>query len=85
MTGTVVNSTESDQAIEGEFEDWDRSVVSNLLAAFFYGYCATQLLGGHLSDRFGGKLVLAFGMFGLSLTSMLIPVLTRLQDHQLLG
>ena len=30
--------------------------------SFFYGYLATQILGGWLADRYGGKVVLGAGV-----------------------
>src|SRR4029078_4308541 len=33
-----------------------------VLSAFFVGYLMTQILGGRLADRFGGKVVLGCGV-----------------------
>lgn len=41
---------------------WDDSYKGTILSVFFIGYAATQLLGGGLADRFGGKRVLASGL-----------------------
>jgi ACS family sodium-dependent inorganic phosphate cotransporter/ACS family sodium-dependent inorganic phosphate cotransporter-like MFS transporter 9 len=30
-------------------------------SAFLWGYTATQLLGGSLADKYGGRAVIAFG------------------------
>ena len=40
---------------------WSESYKGTILSVFFIGYAATQLLGGGLADRFGGKRVLTAG------------------------
>ena len=35
----------------------------NILGGFSYGYICTQLLGGILAERYGGKWVIGFGTF----------------------
>ena len=42
-------------------------------SAFLYGYMATQLLGGFLADKYGGKMVMAGGIAWFSLASLLLP------------
>ncbi len=44
-----------------------------ILSAFFWGYLWPQLLGGWMSDRFGGRRVLAFGVALWSLATLLTP------------
>lgn len=46
-------------------------------SAFLWGYSATQLLGGSLADRHGGKIVIGYGLFLFSLSSFLLPLLAR--------
>ncbi|CAL8468433.1 g7973 [Coccomyxa elongata] len=43
-------------------------------SAFLWGYMGTQLLGGTLADRVGGKLVMAWGIALFSLTSLMMPL-----------
>ncbi|EIE19438.1 MFS general substrate transporter [Coccomyxa subellipsoidea C-169] len=43
-------------------------------SAFLWGYMGTQLLGGTMADRVGGKLVMAWGIAVFSLTSLLMPL-----------
>ncbi len=43
-------------------------------SAFIWGYMATQLLGGTLADKYGGKVVMAFGMLWFSLASLALPL-----------
>lgn len=42
-------------------------------AAFLWGYMATQLVGGALADKYGGKLVMAGGIAWFSVASLLLP------------
>lgn len=51
----------SKQNHNGEF-NWDAQLQGLILGAFYYGFCLTQILGGILAERYGGKWV-----FGLSL------------------
>lgn len=52
---------------------WDREVQGRVLSAFFVGYLLTQILGGRLADRFGGKVVLGTGVLLWSLFTALTP------------
>ena len=52
---------------------WDEGVQGIILSCFYFGYMVTQLLGGYLADRFGGKLVLAVGVIWWSLFTILTP------------
>lgn len=70
MTGT------EDGTLEGEF-DWSRSVIANLLGAFFYGYACTQLIGGIMVNRFGAKWLLFGGMLLASISMLFMPLLAR--------
>ena len=44
-----------------------------MLSSFFLGYALTQILGGQLSDRLGGKKVLAGGVALWSFFTFLLP------------
>jgi len=55
-----------------EFQ-WDQTTKGIVLSSFFYGYLATQVLGGWLADRYGGKVVLGFGVLWWSLFTLLTP------------
>ncbi|MCJ7814600.1 MAG: ACS family MFS transporter, partial [Xanthomonadales bacterium] len=51
--------------------DTERGVV---LSSFFVGYLVTQVLGGSLAARLGGKAVLGFGVLWWSLFTILTPL-----------
>lgn len=53
---------------------WDKSYCGTVLSAFFAGYAATQILGGRLADKYGGKAVLGAGLAVWSLCTVLTPI-----------
>ena len=52
---------------------WDQTTKGIVLSSFFYGYLATQVLGGWLADRYGGKIVLGLGVLWWSIFTLLTP------------
>ncbi|CAC5398744.1 SLC17A5 [Mytilus coruscus] len=61
----------------GEF-DWDKSTRSAILSSFFYGYMVTQIPGGWLADRFGGRRVFGLSMAIASVLTLLTPTCARI-------
>lgn len=57
--------------------DWDKEIRSSILASFFYGYIVTQIPGGWLSDKFGGKRVFGISMAVSGAATILLPVCAR--------
>ncbi|MGH8679056.1 MAG: ACS family MFS transporter [Burkholderiales bacterium] len=55
---------------------YDAAQQGIVLSAFFWGYLLTQLLGGVVADRIGGKWVLAAGVGIWSLATFLTPPAT---------
>ena len=53
---------------------WDPARQGVVLSAFFVGYLATQILGGRLADRFGGKIVLGLGVLFWSAFTFITPI-----------
>lgn len=45
-----------------------------MLGSFFYGYITTQVLGGWLAQRYGGKHVYGFGVLMTALLSLFSPL-----------
>lgn len=60
----------------GEF-DWDKNTRSAILSSFFYGYVLTQIPGGWLADRFGGKRIYGTAMAISGVATLLMPVFAR--------
>jgi MFS transporter, ACS family, solute carrier family 17 (sodium-dependent inorganic phosphate cotransporter), other len=56
-----------------------------VLSAFFWGYIVSQLAGGWIADRFGGKAVLAFGVACWSLATFITPLCAALSFPLLLA
>jgi len=56
-----------------ESYDWDLSTQGLVLSSFFIGYLLTQVVGGKLADRYGGKVVLGFGVLLWSLFTLVTP------------
>jgi ACS family sodium-dependent inorganic phosphate cotransporter len=59
-------------AMKDEF-GWDKTTQGWVMSSFFGGYLFTQIAGGLLADRFGGKPVLATGVIFWSLFTALTP------------
>ncbi|XP_014769647.1 sialin isoform X3 [Octopus bimaculoides] len=74
------NRTSNGENFEGEFE-WSNTLQSNMLAGYFYGYIVTNLLGGVLADKYGGKKVMGASIFSASVLTVLHPSLTRISGY----
>lgn len=59
-------------AMKDEF-GWDKTTQGWVMSSFFLGYLTTQILGGWLADRYGGKPVLAGGVLLWSAFTALTP------------
>ena len=53
---------------------WSDSQVGFIFSSFYIGYMLTMALGGYLSDKFGGKLVLGYGVVLWSIFTILTPL-----------
>jgi ACS family glucarate transporter-like MFS transporter len=67
-----VNFSVAAPAIMQHF-NWDIGVMGLAMSMFGVGYILTQIPAGLLSDRFGGRRVLAAGSLGWSLCTLLTP------------
>jgi len=56
--------------------NWNMKNQGLILGAFFYGYTTTQVLGGTLAQKIGGKLLFLFGVAWTAVLTLLLPVLT---------
>ncbi|XP_031564284.1 solute carrier family 17 member 9-like [Actinia tenebrosa] len=56
--------------------EWNKLETGLVLSAFFWGYFATQLPAGFLSDTYGGDVVLMWSLLGSALSTLAIPVIT---------
>ncbi|XP_051880359.1 sialin isoform X2 [Pristis pectinata] len=67
------NVTHQNYGKKGKVYNWDSDIQGWILSAFFYGYIVTQIPGGYLAGKFGGKLLLGFGILGTSFLTLLTP------------
>ncbi|XP_053705003.1 solute carrier family 17 member 9-like [Synchiropus splendidus] len=64
---------------------WSKIDTGLVLGGFFWGYCFTQILGGHASDKVGGERVLVLSAALWSTVTMVTPLLSRLSSHSVLS
>lgn len=57
---------------------WSSATIGLVQSSFFWGYLLTQILGGVWADRYGGKVVLGFGVIWWSLATVLTPMAAAL-------
>ncbi|XP_073045091.1 ascorbate transporter, chloroplastic-like isoform X2 [Primulina eburnea] len=58
--------------------NWNSTTVGLIQSSFFWGYLLTQIVGGIWADKFGGKVVLGFGVVWWSTATMLTPLAARI-------
>ncbi|XP_071333196.1 voltage-gated purine nucleotide uniporter SLC17A9-like isoform X2 [Trachinotus anak] len=62
---------------------WSKIDSGLVLGGFFWGYCFTQILGGHASDKVGGERVLVISAASWALITAGTPLLAQLGSHTL--
>ncbi|GAA6216585.1 solute carrier family 17 member 9-like [Lates japonicus] len=62
---------------------WSKIDSGLVLGGFFWGYCFTQILGGHASDKVGGERVLLVSAASWALITAGTPLLAQLGSHTL--
>ncbi|KAI5652006.1 major facilitator superfamily domain-containing protein [Phthorimaea operculella] len=53
--------------------EWDQATQGFILSGFYYGYAATQVPGGYLAEKFGGKWTLGLGLLSTALFTFITP------------
>jgi len=56
---------------------WEKRIQGHILGAFFYGYLVSQVPGGMLAERYGGKWVLAAFVCLSTVSTLLTPIAAR--------
>ncbi|XP_034245145.1 putative inorganic phosphate cotransporter [Thrips palmi] len=74
---TGKNNSDGGAFLEKAEFDWDEPMQGQVLGALFWGYVAMNVPSGLMSDRFGGKRLLFFGILICSVSTMLIPLAAR--------
>ncbi|XP_017480484.1 PREDICTED: putative inorganic phosphate cotransporter, partial [Rhagoletis zephyria] len=84
LSMAIVAMTDKESA-NPDFEEfsWNEKTKSLLLSSFFWGYVITQVPGGALARKFGGKTTLLFGVLICSILAVLTPICARIGDWQL--
>ena len=59
---------------EGNQFDWDEQQQGLVLGGFSYGYFATQVLGGLLAQKYGGKWVYLVACGGSVILGLMVPL-----------
>ncbi|XP_038577470.1 solute carrier family 17 member 9-like [Micropterus salmoides] len=62
---------------------WSKIDSGLVLGGFFWGYCLTQILGGHTSDKVGGERVLFISAASWALITAGTPLLAQIGSHTL--
>ncbi|XP_046658353.1 vesicular glutamate transporter 2.1-like isoform X3 [Homalodisca vitripennis] len=70
---TLSNGT----VVEKQDFNWSSKMQGIALSSFFYGYTCTQLLGGWLGSRFGGRTVYGLGVLVTAVLTIATPVAAR--------
>ncbi|KAA0710345.1 Sialin H(+)/nitrate cotransporter H(+)/sialic acid cotransporter [Triplophysa tibetana] len=72
---TLDNSSQNSEQPDGVPNyAWTPQTQGWVLSAFFFGYLFTQIPGGYLSGRFGGKIFLGGGVLGTAALTLLTPL-----------
>lgn len=61
--------------------NWSQEQQGIILSSFFWGYLITQIPGGILSQRYGGKYVFMLGILFSALCSLLTPNVVRFGER----
>lgn len=56
-----------------------------VLSAFYFGYLFTQIPGGYLASRYGGRYVFGIGILLTSVLTLLTPLAARIHIGALIG
>ncbi|XP_054707829.1 sialin-like isoform X2 [Uloborus diversus] len=70
-------SATTTKTFKGEHFDWGPEVKGLILGSFFYGYVLTQIPGGYLAERYGGKWFFGVGVLVTAIFSLLTPIAAK--------
>ncbi|XP_053564467.1 solute carrier family 17 member 9 [Bombina bombina] len=63
---------------------WNKQQSGIVLSSFFWGYCVTQVVGGHLSDKVGGEKVILLSAVTWGFTTVATPLAAHFTSLPLL-
>ncbi|CAG8611728.1 18072_t:CDS:2, partial [Cetraspora pellucida] len=64
--------------------NWSHSTQGYISSSFYFGYITTQIIGGVLTDKFGGRRVLAIAAAAWTLFTLLTPIAARINIYCLI-
>eukprot|EP00058_Branchiostoma_floridae_P027629 XP_002613120.1 hypothetical protein BRAFLDRAFT_73023 [Branchiostoma floridae] len=64
---------------------WDSKMQGMVLGSFFYGYIITQIPGGWLATKFGGKVLFGGGIAMTALLTLFTPLAVKGGAYTLMG
>ncbi|CAG8678543.1 15394_t:CDS:2, partial [Cetraspora pellucida] len=64
--------------------NWSPKIQGIISSSFYFGYFMTQIIGGALTDKFGGKSVLGIAAVTWSLFTLITPIAARINLYVLI-
>jgi ACS family sodium-dependent inorganic phosphate cotransporter-like MFS transporter 5 len=71
--------------MEKEGFSWNAEQQGIILGAFFYGYVITQIPGGYLAEKYGGKWLFGIGTFITAFLTLLTPLAAKAGTTQFIA
>ncbi|KAJ8960944.1 hypothetical protein NQ318_020244 [Aromia moschata] len=65
--------------------DWDSTLQGYVLSSFFYGYITTQIIGGYLASKFGGRKIFGAGIAVTGLLTLVTPLASNVSVYLLIA
>lgn len=62
---------------DNDVYDWSQEQQGIILSSFYWGFVITQVPGALLSQRYGGKYVMMFGILFSAICSILTPIVVQ--------
>ncbi|GMS91194.1 hypothetical protein PENTCL1PPCAC_13369 [Pristionchus entomophagus] len=84
LLGGFNNATPTAEPRTFEF-DWTTETEGAVMSSFFYGYLFSQVLGGIVAAKFGGKRVILGSMLLAAIFTLMSPVAARTHAIALMG
>lgn len=76
VTLDICHSTDGNSTVplpDGPFA-WDEETQGIVLGSFFYGYVLTQIPGGRLAEKYGGKTIFGLGVLFTAIFTLISPL-----------
>ncbi|CAO1314915.1 unnamed protein product [Diamesa tonsa] len=70
---------------KNNYFDWDTKEQGLVLSSFFYGYILTQVIGGYIASRIGGKLLFGIGIGVTALLTLITPLAAKYSIYALVA